>query len=192
MKKFILTLGLLTFAGGMSMMTSCDKLKNEVAKNLNFDLVFQTAETTFTVPVQSTNGTYTQTKTETFNIDQFIKDNTQNQLGVDNIKTAKIKSCKLTITNPDADNNFQNFSGASIILKAAGQPDIEMAITNNPDTYAAELSLPVDASKDLVPYLKATTFTYIAGGTLRRATTKELTMNVKFEFDVNVGGAASE
>ncbi len=190
MKKILLSLSLLFFVGGMSMITSCDKLVEEVAKNLNFDLIFQTAETTFTVPVQSTNSTFTDTKTETFNIDQFIKDNTENKLGVDNIKTAKIKSCKLTITNPDADNNFQNFSAASITLKADGQPDIIMDITDNPDTYATELSLPVDANKDLVPYLKATTFTYVAGGKLRRGTTKELTMKARFEFDVNVGGSS--
>lgn len=189
MKKVLLSLSLLAFACGISTMTSCDKLVDEVAKNLNFDLVFQTAETTFSIPVQSTLGTYSDTKSETFDMDAFIKGKTDNKLGVGNIKTAKIKSCKLTITNPDADNNFQNFSKASVILKAAGQPDITLEINDNPDTYATELSLPVDASKDMVPYLKATSFTYVVGGTLRKVTTKEIMMHVRFEFDINVSGS---
>jgi hypothetical protein len=187
MKKILFCLSLLAFTGSMAMFTSCDKLKEQVEKALNFDLVFQTAGTSFTIPEQSTTGTYTDTKSETFDMNQFIKDKTDNQLSVDNIRTAKIKSCKLTLTDADADNNFQNFSKAKVILKVAGQPDITMEISDNPDTYATELSLPVDATKDLVPYLKATTFTYEVSGTLRKITTKDLTMNVKFEFDVNVG-----
>lgn len=187
MKKFFFSLGLLAFAGSMAMFTSCDKLKDEVAKVLNFDLTFRTAQTTFTVPQQTNVGTYTQTKSETFDFNQFVKDNTDNQLSIDNVRSAKIKSCKLTLNDAVAESNFQNFSKASITLKATGQPDVVMEIADNPDTYATELSLPVDAARDMVPYLKATTFTYVVSGTLRRATTKELTMKVQFEFDVNVG-----
>lgn len=189
MKKVILALGILVAGTATLSLVSCDKLKKEALKNLNYDLTFQTAETQFTVSPQSNTGTYfdAASASETLDLDKFIKDNTANQLGIDNIKSAKIKSCTLTILNPDAGNNFQNFSMAQVKLNATGQPQLELKIENNPDTYAESLTLPVDASKDMLPYLKAGNWNYMIGGTLRTATTKDLTIKVRFAVDINVG-----
>lgn len=177
-----MTLGFVTF----SAFQSC----NKIAQKLLFDLNMQTQSVDVVIPVTSnTTGTITVGPVMSYyNVDSFIKAQTAQQLGVSNVKSVKLESCLLTINDADATNNFANFEScqASFFSNTNSTP-YNMNIDNNPDTYSATLSLPVDNTVELSTYL-GTEFTYTLTGKLRRVTTKELHCTIQVTYKLDVRG----
>jgi hypothetical protein len=172
------------FFSATVLLQSCDK----VIENAAIDLPAMTATAEVIVPV--TNNTSTQqdmgSQVVNYNVDSFIKANTNGTLGINNIKSAKLKSCKIKLNDgSNADNNFQNFEScyASFFTNTKTTP-IKMTV-NGPtqETYEMSLEVPKD---DLAEYFKGTSFTYNVGGKLRKAVTQEVKATVTIEYILTV------
>ena len=181
------TLALSCFA--LFSISSCTKL----AKNLQYDLDMQTATVDLIIPpYPDTAVIVAGTQTSDYNIDSFIKANTANVLGVSNITSAKMKSCKLQIvpTLTTVNNNFANFKNINASFYTNGnQTPYTLRILNNPNIYAESLSLPVDATSELKGYLSGgNKFTYNIGGQLRKAITDTVRCKATIVFSIHVQG----
>lgn len=164
---------------------SCTKIANL----LTFRLGMQTKSFDFSIPVTTDTGTMAVGPVMTsFNVDSFVKANTAGQFGASNIKSVKLSSVVLTLNNADAANNFQNFSFVDVDFSSNtnGTP-YNMSIANNPDSYSATLSLPVDTTVNLATYL-GNEFTYSVRGRLRKGTTKQIDCTATVTFNLQVRG----
>jgi hypothetical protein len=173
--------------GAVFAMQSCGK----IASKLHYDLPLQTGSVEVTIPPTSdtTNQLLVGSGVNHYNIDSFIKANTGNVLGINNITSVKVTSVTLTLTaNASTTNNFANFKSAyaSFFTDTKTTP-YEVSIPNNPDTYADMLSLPV-TNDELKDYLKGSTYNYTVGGKLRRPITDSVKCKVEFKFNVTVNG----
>lgn len=165
---------------------SCTK----VGKNLYFKLPMQTGSVSLTIPpTPMTVGTATfGPATNSYNVDSFIKAQTGTLLGVQNITSVKIVSCVLTVNNPDAANNLQNFqSGYADFSSNTNSTPYRINIPSIPDVFSTSINLPVDTSAELSSYL-GNEFNYSVGGNMRRATTIPLNCTLQFTFNVIVQG----
>lgn len=170
---------------GIAALQSCNKLANLV----NYDLDMQTASVEVTLPPTSdTIGSAAGSQVTHYNVDSFIKANTSNALGIANISSAKMKSCTITLLNPNATNNFANFRTATGSIYSNTNTTPYLLSLSNDDSYRTVLNMPIDTSAELKDYLTGTDFTYSAGGSLRRATTDTLHVRVDFAFKVHVHG----
>ena len=182
--NFIKSVALVAAVGIVGMLQSC----TNGLKSLHFNLGMQTQTVTITIP-PTTGGTISVGPISTsYNVDSFIRAQTGQQLGINNIYSVKLASCVITITNPTADNNFANFQSctASFTSNTNSTPYV-LTINNNPDTYQNTLSLPVDANAELKTYL-GDQFQYNFTGTLRRPITTTLTCTVTFNYNLVVQG----
>jgi hypothetical protein len=189
MKKYrslIAVAGIAATCIGLSTLQSCDK----VANLLQYSLDLQTASAEVVLPPSTdTVGSASGSQVVYYNVDSFIRANTGNALGIDNIESVKIESCTLTLLNPTTANNFANFRSATgSVYSNSNTTPYSMSITNNPDVYATTMSLPVDTTVNLKSYLTGNQLTYSAGGSLRRATTDSVHVKVDFKFKIHVHG----
>lgn len=171
--------------------SSCNKVTSVLATATAID--WDGVDVTITVPPQSdtTVPTSVGTGTFTYNLDSMIKAETSNALKLSNIDSFEITSCTITVTNPDANNNFANFEQAKLLFSTSyNTTQVNMGeIDNNPDAYATTLSLPVNSSVNLTTYISPignTTFNYSLTAKLRRATTTTLTFNMHVGYHIHV------
>lgn len=170
---------------GAAYLQSCSK----IASLVQYDLNLQTASTEIVLPPSSdTVGSASGSQVVNYNIDSFIKAGTSNVLGLSNIESAHLTSCKLTLLNPTTANNFANFKTASGSFYSSSNSTPYSMSLSNPDTYSTTLNLPVDASVDLKSYMNGNNFTYSLGGSLRRATTDSIRCKIEIEYSVRVKG----
>ena len=190
MKKTYL-LCALAIAGCGFVFSSCNKVASVLATatGISWSGVDMTiavpAESDTTVPANVGTGTFS------YNLDSLIKSQTNKLLKLSNIDTFEIIGCLLTITNPDANNNFANFETAQLSFSTRyNSTVVNMGeIDNNPDSYATTLSVPVNKTVNLKTYISPlgnTTFNYSLFGKLRRATTASLTVNVHLDYYIHV------
>ena len=170
------------------LLQSCSK----IASDLQYDLSMQTASVNIIIaPISDTTAGLTMgTVISSYKIDSFIKSKTSGKLGVSNISSAKMSSSSLTLVNPNSGNNFANFQNCNVnfFTNTNTSPFSLAVITNNPDTYAATLNVPVDATTDMKTYLQGNELTYSLSGKLRRNTTDTLTCTVQLSMNVHVHG----
>lgn len=185
-RKHLIAIGaIIVTISAITMFQSCSK----IGSLLNFTLNMQTESFTVTIPPSGTSGTFTVAPTTTeYNVDSFIKAETANQLGIANIKSVKLSSVVFTLNNADSTNNFQNFQAlsASFTSNTDATP-YDISISDNPNTYATTLSLPIDTTAQLASYI-GTTFSYNVSGSLRAPTTIPLNCTITVTFSVNVQG----
>lgn len=183
--RFLLAAGVVVAGIGLSTMQSCDKIANLV----QYDLAMQTASAEVVLPPSSdTVGSASGSETVYYNIDSFIRANTANVLGLSNITSAKITSCKITILDPTPTKNFANFRSASGSVYSNSNTTPYSISANHDDVYGDVFELPVDTTTNLKSYLTGTNFTYTVGGSLRRATTDSVHCKVEFKFKIHVEG----
>lgn len=185
MKKIFCASALL-LALGLSVFSSCDKVKDLAKVNLNLD----NADGEFTIPVLVTTGDVTLGTDDIYvNLDSMIK--AQNsQVSAKNIKEVRVKSCELTLSNGDSKNNFSVLESCKLEVKSNTKAEfITLAsVSNNPDTEAQSLNLPVNSSLDLKDYfLSANTFSYRVSGKTRKTTDKELNCKVLVKYTITAG-----
>ncbi len=189
MKKNLLFPALAIVCGSF-MFSSCDKAISSLIQPQSIEWTASDVEVTIPATSDTAYHSSIGTGTFTYNLDSFIKSKTADKLGLANVDEFSFKSCTLTIQNPDATNNFQNFERAIGQFYTSAKTDVKTIgeITNNPNTYAASLSLPV-ATDNIKPYLSnsgSTTIYYSVGGKLRAATTHELKVLVHVEYTIHV------
>lgn len=168
---------------------SCSKITNKLAQSLTW----QGIDVTIDVPPSSVTGTYATVGSGTFNynLDSFIKSKTSNALGMKNIDEFKFKSCVLTILNPSATNSFGDFSDAkaSFYTSVNGTPTVLGEVNGNPDVASSSLTLPVNTTTNMKPYLPNSgpvTIYYDLSGSLRRVRPTMTQVNVHIEYDIHV------
>jgi len=174
------------------MYSSCTKVQSLVkAATISWSGVNVTFEVPVVTDVSAT--TAIGTGSFTYNLDSMIKAQTANQLGLANIDEFMLSSCVLTIDPADVDaaNNFANFESADATLSTNinSTPATIGSVTNNPDTYAETLNIPVDKTTNLKSFISPlgnTTFNYIVHAKGRRVTTKVLHVTAEIGYTIHV------
>jgi hypothetical protein len=184
MKIFYRSLGLVAVLALSSFLHSCNKVKDAIVINIPT----QTVTADFTIsPVQAGTATLASFQFG-INLDSVIK--VQNSsLGLGNIKSAKIKSITLNLTNATQADNFAVVSACEAGITSNNNSTYKAfaSLTSNPDTYATTLDIPVNPDVDLKDYFNATAIYYKLSGTTRRATSTTLTGKATVKFDLQVG-----
>ena len=184
MKKSVIFLSIL-IVGAMSL-ASC----NKIAGLLSYNLALQTIDGQFTVPIitDTTQSQNAGTTTVYINVDSFIRASTGNNLGVNNISSVKVQSCSITAQNADSHNNFANFQSCDFSFSSDVNSSVihPATITNNQDTYAASINLPVDNNLELKSYLTGHQFSYFIKAKMRRPTTKQINCTVHVQMNITV------
>ena len=184
MKKLTF-LSILAIIISIACLQSCSK----VAQLLQYNVPLQSGSVTINIPATSdTSAGASGTASNSINIDSVIKAYTGNVLGVSNITSVKLTSATMTLQNADSTDNFQNFSSCYVSFTTNTASPYQINISNNPNTYATSLAVPVDSTVELKGYLNGNQFTYSAGGHLRASTTKTLNCVVTFTFNIHVQG----
>ncbi len=185
-KKILLSAAMLAI--GLTF-NSCSKLVNKIAQTITW----QGIDVTIDVPPTTAVGSYATVGSGTFvyNLDSFIKDKTSNTLGMKNIDEFKFKSCVLTILNPSSTNSFGDFSDAkaSFHTSVNSTPTQLGEVIGNPDGMSSSLTLPVNTTTNMKPYLPNSgpvTIYYDLSGSMRRARTTMTQVNVHIEYDIHV------
>lgn len=125
----------------------------------------------------------------------FFQDNVANKLdsiavangtSISKLKSAKLKTCTITITDP-ADSNFNMVSSFEAFLKADTLPQIPLAVLNPVprDTNSVQLTV---YSQELEKYFKASFFNFILRGTKDAPLGTKYTVKVHLEFDAVAEG----
>ncbi|MFL5743069.1 MAG: hypothetical protein ACJ751_00275 [Niastella sp.] len=183
MKIFYRSLGLVSVLALSTLLHSCDKVKDAISINIPT----QTVTADFYITPQQVGTQQVATFQYGINLDSLIKhENTS--LGIGNIKSAKIKSVVLNLTNAGGPDNLGAFSACEVGLSSSAKPDYTViaGIANNPDQNQVTLDIPVN-NIELKDYFSSTSFTYKLSATTRRATTTTLTGKATIKFDVTAG-----
>jgi len=183
MKILYKSLGLAAVLALSTFLHSCDKVKDAISINIPT----QTVTADFSIPAQQSGTQQSVTFQYGINLDSIIK--VQNtSLGLGNIKSAKIKSVSLALTNASGTDNFGAFSACEVGLSSSSKPDYTViaGIASNPDNNQTTLDIPVN-NIELKDYFGSISYTYKLSATARRATTTTLTGKATIKFDVTAG-----
>jgi len=183
MKIIYQSLGLVAVLALSTFLHSCNKIKDAISINIPD----QTVTADFYITPQQVGTQQVATFQYGVNLDSLIKhENTS--LGIGNIKSAKIKSVVLTLTNASGSDNFGAFSACEVGLSSSAKPDYTViaGLTNNPDANQTSLDITVN-NVELKDYFNSTYFTYKLSATTRRATTTTLQGKATIKFGVTAG-----
>jgi hypothetical protein len=176
--------------GAFFTMQSCSK-SNDVTQKLHYDIPLHTGAFEVVIPpTDDTSSSHILNSGTTYiNIDSFVKANTKNVLGVNNITSVKITAVKLTLLDGTTTNNFANFQSCSASFYSnANTNPYSVSIPNNPDATVYTLDLPIDPNAELKSYMTGNAFTYSVGGKLRRPVTQPVKCKIEFGFNIVVNG----
>ncbi|WP_156126307.1 hypothetical protein [Hymenobacter sp. DG25B] len=154
-------------------LTSCDKIKNAVKVNFNYNV----ANLNFTLnPTTQTN--FSTTVSQTSGLQAELD---KNKAAVEKVT---LESAVFTLTGTSNSNdNFGLISGGEVYIKANGQ-SAKLGTFTNAETNTQSISLTVDNSLDLKQYLQAPEFTVELKGTTRRAIEQQMFVNGALKFNV--------
>lgn len=180
-KQIILGLALV----GIMVSSGCKKLNDLVKANVNLTM----STLSFDIPVTAQGSLITTTASTSMDVDALIKQNAGSNFGIKNIKSLKVTSCDLTLSNSDATNNFGNLSNCKLELSSSTSPNFTAVanLATNPDANVSTLSIPVDGNVELKDYFSAPSFSVRISGATRRATTKVLTCTAVIKYTAQVG-----
>lgn len=166
---------------GSLLLSSCDDAKEKLKINISVPL--EITDATFEIPQSSVAGNFSDSYIVHVNFDSVLAANSASNA---EIRSLEMKSFNCEIQNPDTNNNFavvQNAAGK--LARVNGSEEVSVGeVNNNPDVYAATLSLQT-AAGDFSSYIKNNDFMVNLSGTTRRGTTKALTVKAKIKFTIN-------
>ena len=163
-------------------LTSCEKLK-ELFPGIEIPL----PEVPITVPVNVgptplfPNGIVLPRITQKFNLDSIIKANTNNQFGVADVTSVKLKDLTLSITDgANQANNLSNFENIKFAFSSnKNTTAVSIADYNFPDTYTTTANIIAANSPELVSYIIGNELYYDVTVKPRRAVTQAFTVVIK-------------
>ncbi len=164
--------------------SGCDKVKDLIKVNVK-----TTVEVNFEIdPITQTVENITEVYDNVANtLDAVIKAE-NSDLGIENIKSAKVEACVVSTTATSvADDNFQALNKFSISLKSDTKPTNTTfaALTATPP-QAYTMEVPVNASVDLVDYLKSNKLAYTFEYKGNRKTTTKLLCKARITYLLKV------
>lgn len=188
MKKVLLSLSMLALAGSVSLLSSCDAIKDKVKEEANIDIneTFDGVDATFEIPVitQLENTTYPDTA-EAPNEIKGELEAAGAVLEMSDIDKVTITSAKLVFNNCDAQNNASNFESAMVLFYSNTNPETRWICSNDqiPDVNGEEIVLVPDPNINLKEYLNSSTkIYYVSGVNMRRPTTKVMNATLKITY----------
>jgi hypothetical protein len=187
MKILFRSLGLVAVLALSTLLPSCDKVKDAIRINLPT----QTVTADFDIQPVAAGTAQIAAFQWGINLDSTIKV-ANPDLGINNIKKAKIKSIVLTLKNSNQTDNWSSFSSAEATFasNAGGSVGNFITIASLPsiaENYSSTtLEIPVK-DIDLKDQFNATVFYYKLKAVIRRTTTTVLTGTATVKFDVEVG-----
>lgn len=189
MKKILLSL--LIVAGSAAVFTSCNKIADEIKKNIKaFD--YEAATVTYDLPPIADGQEYqSEDQTYDLNINQIIKENiSELNVTLDDISKISINKVTLRVEGGDDDNNWTNFESATVKTntdkgRAEGKADL-VASTDIADEESEKYSDKVIEFTDhnLKDYVngEGTKVMYSISAKARREVTKELKIIATIEY----------
>ena len=192
MKKVLYSVGLLALVAGTTVMVqSCNKIKDEIAKQID-PFNFNHQNINLTVPEITSTMTYSSSGIDTADIDldKIIKDNAGQNFGINNVQSLIIEKITVSILNHDANNNLSNFDTAKVYINsdqgiADKKNDIFVGAWVNSTTYdPANQSLTItgDPNLQMMDYLKGKKVYYWFRVRAKKVTTKPLDINIKIDY----------
>lgn len=187
MKILFRSLGLVAVLALSTLLPSCDKVKDAIRINLPT----QTVNADFEIQPVNPGTAQIAAFQWGINLDSIIK-KSNSDLGIGNIKKAKIASIVLTLKNQTSNDNWSAFSSAEagFASNAGGSTGNYITFASLPsiaETYSsATLEIPV-SDIDLKDQFNATIFYYKLKATARRTTSTVLSGTATIKFDVEVG-----
>lgn len=163
--------------------TGCDKVKDlikvNVTTSVNVDFEID--------PISQTTMEYSDIHENIANeLDAVIKAE-NSELGIANIKSAKIQSCVVTTSATNVpDDNFQALSNLTLALKSDNKPTYTTYASVNNPTQPYSIDVPVNGDVDLKDYLKGNFFGYKFAYTGKRTTTTKLQCRARITYLLNV------
>jgi hypothetical protein len=187
MKIMFRSLGFVAVLALSTLLPSCDKVKDAIRINIPT----QTVNADFEIQKVAA-GTQQETGFQWgINLDSTIKKSNPD-LGIGNIKQAKIKSIVLTLKNSNQTDNWSSFSSAEAGFASnaggtIGSYTTFASIPSIAESYSSTtLEIPV-SDIDFKDQFNATIFYYKLKATARRATTTVLSGTATIKFDIVAG-----
>lgn len=188
MKILYRSLGFVAVLALSTLLPSCDKVKDAIRINIPT----QTVNADFEIQkVATANTTQEATFSWGINLDSTIKISNPD-LGIGNIKKAKIKSIVLTLNNQTQADNWSSFSSADASFTSnaggsIGSYTTFAGLSSISETYSSNiLEIPV-SDIDFKDQFNATIFYFKLKATARRATSIVLRGTATVKFDVEAG-----
>lgn len=118
------------------------------------------------------------------NMDSFVK--SYGKYDTSSIRSVKLQSCTLRITDGDTANNMRNFHTTNIGLTSGSNRNIFRiaAFTDIVDTNAYTITIPTSYDPNLASFYKADSVRYRLYGNFRRGTKKDLNCVADLKFEV--------
>lgn len=190
MKKLLFSL--LVVSGSATVFTSCNKIVDEIKKNINA-FNYTAPEVTYDLPAIAEGQEYkSEDQTYDLNINQIIDENVGDDLNVtlDDISKISINKITLHMENGDDDNNWTNFESATVKAntdkgKSEGKADLT-ATTSIEDIESERYTDKVItfADHNLKDYVngEGTKVTYSISAKARRAVTKQVKIIATIQY----------
>lgn len=187
MKILYRSLGFVAVLALSTLLPSCDKVKDAIRINIPT----QTVNADFQIQKVAANTTQEATFSWGINLDSTIKKSNPD-LGIGNIKKAKIKSIVLTLNNQTQTDNWSSFSSADASFTSnaggsVGSYTTFAGLSSISETYSSNtLEIPV-SDIDFKDQFNATIFYFKLKATARRTTATVLSGTATVKFDVEAG-----
>ena len=175
MKKRIPLLIAVTF---LLCFTSCKKIVSSLFKGEDFTL----DKITFTIPIipiaDSTHEFEAGSFTTHFNVDSTIKAHTGGVFGINAVEYVRVNRVVLKARNADSYNNLSLVKSIRLTIESDSKTTpADMLTINIPANAGTSFTDDTDGA-NIVDYLHGNSFTNKAYGTVRKPTTKELTVDM--------------
>lgn len=142
----------------------------------------------FEIPIQITTGDNDSIGSFYYkmNMDSFVKSYGKYDTG--DIRSVKLKYCRILLSNGDTIDNFKNFHTANIGVTSGSNPNIYRIslFTDIVDTNAYTLELHKNFDPNLASYFRDDSVRYRLYGNFRRPTTKTLNATASLGFDLTL------
>ncbi|HVX49095.1 MAG TPA: hypothetical protein VHB48_03025 [Chitinophagaceae bacterium] len=163
--------------------SSCKKIVSTFFKGEDFTL----SKITVSIPpipvADSSKEFEAGSFTTHFNVDSAIRDHTGGVFGIGVVEYIKVKSVSVVAHNVDDKNNLSALKSFRLtIVSDAKTTASNMLTVNFPATVTDGYTETFSNSANIVDYMRGTSFTNHAYGTVRRPTTK----NIKIDFYITL------
>lgn len=163
-------------------MSSCEKAAKLFFKPFESPL-------NFNVTVNPVSNTSTQQElgstTVSYNLDQVVKDETDDQFGADIIGSMYLNQIAITALDGNASNNLGNFESISLSLSNGSGTPVILGPFAVPSGTTNALTITVPDSPNIKPFFSGQNVNFVLLGKAKTATTQPLSLRVSatIKFD---------